>query len=361
MKLKVFVPDWDSELKNRYCTPLLQPFVQPKLPPQAAVEKYGDWINDVVLVNSLADCDIAILKYDISYYYAINKVQTLKTINNAIANARKLLLCTVKGDAGITPPLRHFHLYRWSGSATKNEGNQFALPVFIPDPLSLYNGGQLHIHTHKGSKPLIGFCGQGKGGWLKLGKDVTRGIYHRILKMSGKRFDDTEPLISSTYIRSQLLDRLEQSSLIETRFMRYTKYRNGVTSSEEREAAAVPFFRNILDTQYTLCYRGTGNFSVRLFETLACGRIPIIVKSNNLLPLPGTIDWNKFPVIEASEKRNIAQKVATFHNMLSEEQFIGLQRYAREAWEAYLTYPGFMRTIMHGYLQGNTAKHLHSQ
>ena len=349
MKLKIFVPDWDNDKRNRYCTPLLYPFL-PLLSSKATIEKYGSWTNEIMLAESLQDCDVAMLKYEISYYYTFKKIAQLKAINTATTQAGKLLICTVKSDAGITPPLQHFHLYRSGGLASKNKGNQFAIPVFIADPLPVHNGGKLFIHTQKTAKPLVGFCGQGKAGITKLGKDLMRNMYYRIIKLLGKRFDDNDALISSTYIRSQLLGTLEQSPLIDTCFIRYKKYRNGIISKEERATAAGPFFQNILDTQYTLCYRGAGNFSVRLFETLACGRIPIIVMSNNLLPLPDKIEWNRFPVIQSSERKTIAQKMALFHNNLSEEEFAALQLYARQVWEAYLTYPAFMRAVADKYI-----------
>jgi len=283
------------------------------------------------------------------YYYRFKKTAALIAINEATVNAGKLLICTAKEDAGITPPLQHFHLYRWGGYTSKNKGNQFAMPVFIADPLPLYTNGNLFIHEQKAAKPLIGFCGQGSGGLLKWGKDILCNLYRRSAKLLGKRFEDNETLQSSTYIRSQLLDVLEKSPLVNTHFIRHKKYRNGAFTKEAKEAAAKTFFRNILNTQYTLCYRGAGNFSVRLFETMACGRIPILVMSDNLLPLPHQIDWNRFPVIQPYERKNIAQKVSLFHNSLSEKELMELQQYARQVWEQYLTYKGFMHTIVEGY------------
>jgi len=356
MKLKVFVPDWDNQPVNRYCTPLLYAFLQCNLSTQTIHEKYGDWVNDIILVNNIQDSDVAILKYEMNYYYDLRKVNELKIINRSTIAAGKLLVCTTKGDVGITPALEHFHLYRWSGYNSKNSGNNFILPVFIADPLPFHNKGQI-TYRQKTVRPMIGFCGQGKGDILKWGKDVFRIFYFRGMKLMNKYYSDNEPLQSSTYTRSKLLDSLEKSPHVDTCFIRHKKYRNGIISKEEKVESAKIFFSNILDTQYTLCYRGAGNFSVRLFETLACGRIPVIILSDNMLPLPDKVDWNRFPIIKSFEKNDIAQKVCAFHNNLNEDQFIHLQQYARQIWEQYLTYSGFMRIFTDNYIKSLEAQH----
>src|SRR4051812_18968812 len=161
MQLKVFVPDWDDQPKNHYCTPLLYPFLQGKLSPRAVIEKYGDWLINMEIVNNILDCDVAIVKYEMNYYYGLRKVKELKDINAYTVAAGKLLVCTTKGDVGITPALQHFHLYRWGGYASKNNGNHFTMPVFIADPMPLHNVG-LITYKQKTAKPIIGFCGQGK-------------------------------------------------------------------------------------------------------------------------------------------------------------------------------------------------------
>src|ERR1700712_5573310 len=98
MQLKVFVPDCDNEPVNHYCTPLLYPFLQCKLQPEAIIEKYGDWVNNIMVVNHIQDCDIAILKYEMNYYYSLDKLRELKTINKYTVAAGKLLICTTKSD-----------------------------------------------------------------------------------------------------------------------------------------------------------------------------------------------------------------------------------------------------------------------
>ena len=56
------------------------------------------------------------------------------------------------------------------------------------------------------------------------------------------------------------------------------------------------FFQNISDTDYTICIRGTGNFSQRLYEVLAFGRIPIFIDTDSILPYDEIINWRDYCV-----------------------------------------------------------------
>jgi hypothetical protein len=50
------------------------------------------------------------------------------------------------------------------------------------------------------------------------------------------------------------------------------------------------------DTQFFLCPRGKGLNSVRFFETLRMGRIPVLISDEAKLPLEWLIDYSKFVV-----------------------------------------------------------------
>ena len=65
-------------------------------------------------------------------------------------------------------------------------------------------------------------------------------------------------------------------------------------SSSEREKMNVIFClqdnHRINGNLFTLCYRGRGNFSVRFYETLMRGRIPIQINSSSIFPYEDEID-----------------------------------------------------------------------
>jgi len=75
-----------------------------------------------------------------------------------------------------------------------------------------------------------------------------------------------------------------------------------------------PLFKtNLLANQYNLCTRGNANWSLRFFETLAYGRIPVYVESGGRLPWDQAIDYfdGGFPVVTNILK--IEQTILEFH------------------------------------------------
>src|SRR5690606_19049993 len=97
---------------------------------------------------------------------------------------------------------------------------------------------------------------------------------------------------------------------------------------------------------YVLCVRGAGNFSVRFYETLLMGRIPIFVNTDCLLPFEDKINWKKHVVwIEWKERSNIANIVADFHSKLTDKQFEDLQKSNRKLWKEELSVKAMLQNI----------------
>ena len=143
-------------------------------------------------------------------------------------------------------------------------------------------------------------------------------------------------------LRQRVLELLRQSPHMETDFIPRTQYKAGAQTPEQEAQSRREFFENIRDTDYTVCVRGGGNFSVRLYETLAMGRIPILVDTDSLLPYADDRRWRECCVyVRQDELPHIAEKVLAFHAALSEEAFLETQRQARRFWEERLSFNGF--------------------
>lgn len=107
------------------------------------------------------------------------------------------------------------------------------------------------------------------------------------------------------------------------------------------------FYNNLRDSDYVVCIRGAGNFSVRFYEALAMGRIPIFINTDCALPFDKEINWKKHVVwVEYKERNQVAQKVKKFHEELSGEDFIDLQQTNRNLWETKLTLSGFFNSFL---------------
>ena len=78
---------------------------------------------------------------------------------------------------------------------------------------------------------------------------------------------------------------LEQENMIITNFIYRKKYRAGAKSQKDLQSTTLEYYENLLDSDYILCIRGAGNFSIRLYETLMVGRIPIFVNTRLYLAI----------------------------------------------------------------------------
>ncbi|NEP12115.1 MAG: exostosin family protein [Symploca sp. SIO2C1] len=104
----------------------------------------------------------------------------------------------------------------------------------------------------------------------------------------------------------------------------------------------------MIQSDYILCCRGSGNYSYRLYETLCMGRIPIFINTDCTLPYDFLIDWKEYCVwIEESEIDQASSKLIDFHNSLSEKDFINLQYKCREIWLKWLSPEGFFSNFYH--------------
>lgn len=77
---------------------------------------------------------------------------------------------------------------------------------------------------------------------------------------------------------------------------------------EEKQARRVPFLDAMYRSVTSLCPRGAGLNSERLFETMSMGRIPILISDNCTLPLEDVIDWDSCILrIAEGEVKNIGK------------------------------------------------------
>lgn len=76
------------------------------------------------------------------------------------------------------------------------------------------------------------------------------------------------------------------------------------------------FFENILATDLTLAVRGAGNFSHRFYQTLSCGRTPLFIDTDCLLPYEGLepLPWEEILVkVDVTRLDEIVPAVERFH------------------------------------------------
>jgi hypothetical protein len=301
---------------------------------QIVNDEYGFSITCAVDINS---CDFVILPMSWNYYMINNKTDIALNLLEIGKNAGKKVLIWTSGDFGVKiPDFSHVLVLRQSGYRTKLDKRHIGLPVFIEDAFIKYFSEQ-NLLRRRFEKPKVSFCGQAKGSFLKYAIDWLRVVIHNSKFYLGVSFYEPQTLYPSTLLRFRVLSKLESSKRINSNFIRRKKYRAGAKSLADRRRTELEFYTNIFDSDYVVCARGGGNFSVRFYETLALGRIPILIDTDKILPLNNIIDWSKHCVIvPRNELHLIDKKVCEFHNSLSNTEFSELLLSNRNLWLDYL-------------------------
>jgi len=135
---------------------------------------------------------------------------------------------------------------------------------------------------------------------------------------------------------------------VETNFIRRTHFWGG---APQRPDLITDFYENIRSTEFTVCQRGNGNFSMRFYQTLAAGRIPVLVNTDMELPLQSVIPWDQ-TIIFGKSVRDCVNRVIQCHRdgrteLLQQRcadifhSYLGRQRYfshlSRELSDQYLS------------------------
>lgn len=320
---------------------LVKPFL--RNPEFKLIEYWGFAFTD-----KIEDCDWAVLPLSWNYYYKTRQIQAAISYVIKAAKFGKKVLSWTSGDFGVKiPELKNLVVLRPSGYRSKLPSTHQGMPVFFSDPLQKYFGTTDIFIREKREKPVIGFCGQAEGNLVKYGVDLLRTAGRNLAYYTGLSPYEPQSLYPSTLLRSQVLKNIAQDYRLTSNYVIRTKYRAGATTPEEKHATSLEFYKNMVESDYIVCVRGGGNFSVRLYETLAMGRIPVFVNTDCLLPLSDKINWREHVVrMEAKNINQLGDAILEFHHKLSDKQFKTLQQENRNLWLNQLGINSFFHTLL---------------
>ncbi|QHI35223.1 hypothetical protein IMCC3317_05690 [Kordia antarctica] len=302
--------------------------------------------NYYQLVDSIEEAEVAFLPFSWNYYLNNNlQSEAERFVNDCHTNNLKVL-SYVSGDEGVMPTNKDVYVFRNSGYKSKKLPNQIAFPAFFKDPLVHYMEKSTHQVRIKDEKPVIGFVGQATPNLLKVAKDIGLIIYRNLKFHLGKTLNEPQQWFAAPFMRYKYLKRLEKNTKIETKIVYRQRYRAGVRKNRSVDRTTYEFYENINDSDYIFNLRGAGNFSVRFYQTLAMGRIPVLIDTDCLLPLEGIIDWTQHCIrIPQGKEHEMEQRLLEFHQNLTQEQFEHIQKENRKLWEEYLTLTTFFARI----------------
>jgi hypothetical protein len=309
------------------------------------------------LVDHPGDADLCILPKEWNYYLWHNRKNEAVRMSDLAKQFGKKILIWFRGDLPPIIPMANAMVFKCAMNRSRASDDRFAAPYFIDDPAKRHAGDN-PFWRKKNANPVVGFCGYARVKPLKLLYSIASHARHNLQVSLGRSNYESMPVIPATVLRARALSLLARDERITTDFVIRDRYRAGIRKDPlSQSAAATEFFDNIFRTDYTVCVRGHGNWSVRLYETLACGRIPIFIDTDCVLPFEFAIDWKKYAVwVPQCEILRIVDIVSSFHSKLSPSDFLDLQLSCRRLWEERLCLSGFMKHLSEHFSSGTFAE-----
>ncbi|MFT5752470.1 MAG: hypothetical protein ACI86L_001983 [Dokdonia sp.] len=288
------------------------------------------------------DADIFVYPIDINGPFKHGKSRGVLDILEKWKNYNRPVWVYTSGDYGITLMDSRITQFRFGGFKSKFPSSTEVMPAFIQDPYTLQKIKPFYLP--KPLIPQVGFVGFSSTSLKVYGKALAATLYGNLRRVIGKEPTDGQIFYPAAYLRKKYLNQLERHPEIDTIFIPRDLYRAGATSPEQRAETTTAFFNNIFISPYTLCVRGAGNFSVRFYEVLASGRIPLLIDTNVKLPLADAIDWSLHTVIiDASMPMEV--RLQQWHEATGIKEFEAIQKRNRALWISQLTRESYFCTI----------------
>lgn len=155
-------------------------------------------------------------------------------------------------------------------------------------------------------KPTIGFCGH-----------------------SG----ESDRVVS--YFRKNILDILQTFPELDCRFI----IRNNFTGQNKEKKLTEEYLENMKSCVFNFCNRGAGPYAIRLYETLAAGRIPIFLQEQTCLC--SIAPYEDACVIGKNIYDLVDKVIHTFEN----ENIEDMQKRARKLYENFFDLPAYFRIL----------------
>ncbi len=118
-------------------------------------------------------------------------------------------------------------------------------------------------------------------------------------------------------------------------------------SKEELERRQSVFVRSLHDSICILCPPGVGPQSVRLYETMCMGRLPVLFDYKTLYPFPDKIDYSAFALIIPAEKlMHTGALLKEWLKRHSPEELSQKAVLARKVWWDYFSPAQYSRRLL---------------
>ncbi|MBI2890102.1 MAG: FkbM family methyltransferase [Nitrospirae bacterium] len=256
--------------------------------------------------------DMVALKESVAAVYPADWIHTIgnpamresaKRFAAQAADAGRPVVVFFWADSNQRIPLENTVVFRSTLHRSTRDPNEFMMPEFSHDFARLYCGGNLPLRS-KRPKPVVGFAG-----FPGRVRPTVRELVRIVVRTGGgipwvrRRLQRRLAGISGHVVRARALRNLSRSAAVATQFVLRDSFLagalrpDGTVDRARREKTRAEFARNLVESDYVLCTQGcyAGGGSYRFSEALSCGRIPVMVDTDTVLPYDfhvGRDEWN---------------------------------------------------------------------
>jgi len=341
--VKLYVPERYREPRLYSHIELLFPFwgitVKESTPyVRAAFLQYQYSKNDFMLVEHIDDAEYVVIPYPYFRLKETNPKMLAAIIQDAQWTGKPLL---IDGAGDIEHPINveHSVVLRVSQYSYSKRSNELTVPFPAEDLLETYAEGIPQLRE-KSEKPSVSFTG-----WASLSAQMRLKLWIKEFPLTlAALFDEKRGAEhKGVFFREKVLTVLAKNPHIESHFKVRASYSGHLETIEGSvKDNRKEFVKNILNSDYALCVKGDANASVRFYEALSLGRIPLFLDTSCVLPLEDKINYNEFCVfVDWRDTNRIDDILMDFHKKISPEQFKDMQRKARDTYRNYFRSDAF--------------------
>jgi hypothetical protein len=311
-------------------------------------EDWSKWEKDFLFYKDffeitfdINESDIGFLPLTLNYYIKNSLLSQVDELAKILDKNNKKLIVWIDGDHSVRYKNSNCIFVRYFGQKSENKQNEFIQPGDMKsDLLSKFFEDKLQARD-KSDKPIIGFDGCADYPPLKLAGTILKNSVYKLYYSILKTQFSPDPVIPYLIKRKEILKKLSTQPEIITNFTIRDSFAPGTIGKNKN--ARVEYVNNIINSDYTLCYRGAANYSLRLYETLCLGRIPLFINTDCALPFENEIPWDDICLwVEYSEIDHLGEKITDYHHSMNGTQFREKQVQCRQIWEQYCTKEGFI-------------------
>jgi hypothetical protein len=297
--------------------------------------------NMVEFVSKPEEADYFIVPHN--YFSIYKNKKYIKYIDNFSYYKNKKVIVFTYGDRFLDVKIKNSIVLRTSKYKNSLLKNEIIVPAFVEDL------GAEHYSApgvfNKTKKPVIGFAG-----WVSC-SSLFQWIKYTI-RFSVQFFLVKLNLLESCvykglHFRRKTISVLNNTASVDKIFYLRNNFSGHLkTIEDDPKKIREQFVSSIKDSDLALAIKGDGNYSLRFFEILSLGRIPLLIDTDTPLPLEEEIDYDAFTLrVDYRKIHKLPKIINEFWQNMTEEKFIEMQKKARQAFDYRLSAAAFYRYL----------------